>query len=218
MPASSLSEITAIYLAGRLELDAGHRALEWDRSALIRFYSDWSGKNPDPGLETEVRLLWSDQDLYIRFDGRYRSLFTFTDSDPNGRRDQLWDRDVVEAFLQPDPTRGGYYKEFEVSPNGMWVDLDIFPGGRSDLKSKMRHSAFVDEKTKLWSAEVAIPLAALTRNFDPDVVWRANFYRVEGKLEPRAYLAWQPTLTPQPNFHVPAKFGFLKFGGRNSSG
>ena len=32
--------------------------------------------------------------------------FLFEDSDPNGRRDHLWDRDVAEAFLQPDPSRG----------------------------------------------------------------------------------------------------------------
>jgi hypothetical protein len=24
-------------------------------------------------------------------------------------------------------------------------------------------------------------------------------------------MAWQPTHTPQPNFHVPEKFGLLKF-------
>jgi alpha-galactosidase len=38
-----------------------------------------------------------------------------------------------------------------------------------------------------------------------------NFYRVEGPQEPRAYLAWRPTKTPQPNFHVPSAFGKLRF-------
>jgi alpha-galactosidase len=139
----------------------------------------------------------------------------FADSEPDGRRDQLWDRDVAEAFLQPDPAQESYYREFEVSPNGMWIDLDIFPGGRSDLKSGMRSSVILDEQAKTWSAEMAIPMRALTQSFDPAKVWRANFYRVEGKQEPRAYLAWQPTHTPQPNFHVPAKFGFLRFSTEN---
>ena len=48
---------------------------------------------------------------------------------------------------------------------------------------------------------------------DPRASWRANFYRVEGSKEPRAYLAWQATRTAQPNFHVPRAFGKLRFAG-----
>ena len=58
---------------------------------------------------------------------------------------------------------------------------------------------------------MAIPVKAITAQFDPATIWRANFYRVEGKFEPRNYMAWQPTHTPLPNFHVPQKFGTLRF-------
>jgi alpha-galactosidase len=54
-------------------------------------------------------------------------------------------------------------------------------------------------------------MQSLTANFDPGKIWRTNFYRVEGEAEPRHYLAWQPTRTPQPNFHVPKAFGTLRF-------
>jgi alpha-galactosidase len=205
------SEIIASYVAGEIGLAAGHPATEWQRAQPVVFCSDWQGKNPDEQRETEVRVLWSSQTLYLRFECRYRELFLFEDSDSNGRRDHLWDRDVAEAFLQPDPERERYYREFEVSPNGMWIDLDIFPGGLADLKSGMKRSVFLDEKGHRWAAEVAIPMSALTRKFDPKAVWRANFYRVEGKKEPRSYLAWRPTGTPEPNFHVPAAFGRLRF-------
>ncbi len=63
--------------------------------------------------------------LFLRFECRYREIWVFDDSDPNGRRDGLWDRDVAEAFLQPDDFGSRNYKEFEVSPNGFWVDLQI---------------------------------------------------------------------------------------------
>jgi alpha-galactosidase len=211
--ATSPSEIVAFHLAGEITLDARHPAPEWQQAQAVVFCSDWQGKNPDQERETEVRALWSSQTLYLRFACRYRDVFVFEDSDPNGRRDHLWDRDVTEAFLQPDPSRERYYREFEVSPNGMWIDLDIFPGGLADLKSGMKRSVFLDEKAHRWAAELAIPIKALTLNFDPNAVWRANFYRVEGKEEPRAYLAWRPTGTPQPNFHVPAEFGRLRFAG-----
>jgi len=204
-------EAVATRVTREITLNAGHPAAEWQNTASISFCSDWQGKDPDPARETQVRILWSEQILYLRFDCRYRELFVFEDSAPNGRRDHLWDRDVVEAFLQPHPSRPAFYREFEVSPNGMWIDLDIFPGGRTDLHSGLQRSVAVDPNSRTWSAELAIPMAALTEQFDPAHVWRANFYRVEGSKEPRAYLAWQPTHTPQPNFHVPAAFGRLRF-------
>jgi alpha-galactosidase len=209
--AANSSEIVAFHVAAEIHLNARQPAPEWLKAQPIVFCSDWQGKNPDPQLETEVRALWSSQTLYLRFECRYRELFVFEDSDRSGRRDHLWDRDVAEAFLQPDPARERYYREFEVSPNGMWIDLDIFPGGLADLKSGMTRSVYLDDKGRRWAAELAIPMNALTSNFDPNAVWRANFYRVEGTKEPRTYLAWRPTGTPEPNFHVPAAFGRLRF-------
>ncbi len=93
----------------------------------------------------------------------------------------------------------------------MWVDLDIFPGGRADLKSGLQRSVVLDKESRIWTAVLSIPMKSLTAKFDPTAIWRANFYRVEGRKEPRAYLAWQPTQTPQPNFHVPKAFGKLRF-------
>jgi alpha-galactosidase len=205
------AEIVAARVESEIKLDAGHPAAEWQKAHPIIFCSDWQGKNPDEQRETQVRVLWSSQTLYLRFECRYRELYVFTDSDPNGRRDHLWDRDVAESFLQPDPSREHYYREFEVSPNGMWIDLDIFPGGLADLKSGLAKSVVLDEKEHRWAAELALPIKALTSDFDPNAIWRANFYRVEGTKEPRAYMAWQATGTPEPNFHVPAAFGKLRF-------
>ncbi|SRR6266498_2275689 len=203
--------IRAARVSGDLALDSSHRAREWEHAEPVRFSADWQGLNADEELETEVRVLWSRDMLYLRFVCRYRELFVFDDSEANGRRDHLWDRDVAEAFLQPPPARGKNYKEFEVAPNGMWIDLNISPVGLTELKSGLTRSVHIDEEQKTWTAELAIPIKALTTDFDPAKPWRANFYRVEGKIEPRLYMAWQPTQTPQPNFHVPEKFGVLKF-------
>jgi alpha-galactosidase len=205
--------IVAASIADDIHLDAAHPAREWERAMAVRFCSDWQGRNPDPERETQVRLLWSPRRLYLRFECRYRELFVFENADPDGRRNHLWDRDVAEAFVQPDPSRERYYREFEVSPNGMWIDLDIFPGGLKDLKSGIERAVELDEQLQVWRAELAIPMTSLTSSFDPTKTWRANFYRIEGGKEPRAYLAWQPTNTPEPNFHVPSAFGYLRFGG-----
>ena len=184
----------------------------WEAARSIRFDADWQGKNADLERETEVRLLWTPDWLYLRFRARYRLITVFSDAaEPNGRRDQLWDRDVAEIFLQPNPAEMRRYKEFEVSPNGMWIDLDIAPGEKHDLKSGLRRRVVLDEKDKTWIAELAVPMKSLVERFDPEAIWRVNFYRVEGAKEPRFYSAWQPTGTAVANFHVPEAFGRLVF-------
>jgi len=177
----------------------------------LRFDTDWQGKSADPERETEVRLVWTPESLFVRFRAKYHRITVFPDAEPNGRRDQLWDRDVVEVFLQTDPSNPRRYKEFEVSPNGFWIDLDIAPGEKRDLKSGLQRRVTLAEATKTWVAELALPMRCLVESFDPAATWRVNFYRVEGPTEPRFYSAWRPTRTAVPNFHVPEAFGELVF-------
>lgn len=209
MPASAAEVIAQRLLqpAGRFPSET-----EWNRTQPISFCHDWQGRNSDPQRQTEVALLWDNEALYLRFRCHYRTLNVFDSADPNGRRDGLWDRDVAEVFLQADRFGEKYYKEFEVSPNGQWLDLDITPQGLSHITSGMRSSVRI-ETAKLWTADLAIPIAALTGNFDPQRSWRVNFFRCEGLDPERFYSAWQPTETDTPNFHVPQKFGWLRFAG-----
>ncbi len=184
---------------------------DWDRAKPVTFSWDWQGKNEDSQRLTEVKLLWDPETLYVRFRCGYRAIHVFDDAEPSGRRDHLWDRDVAEVFLQPDRLGTHFYKEFEVSPNGQWVDLDITPDGGTPLGGDLRRQVSVDAGKKEWTAVLAIPLKSLTAKFDPSQSWRVNFYRCEGADPQRAYLAWRPTNSPQPNFHVPASFGELRF-------
>lgn len=202
---------TALRLLSATDSHGFPPASAWENALQIRFDADWQGRNADPLRETEVRLLWTPESLYVRFQARYRTITVYPDSEPDGRRDLLWDRDVAETFLQPDPSAARSYKEFEVSPNGFWIDLNISCGKKRDLRSGLIRRVSIDEKNKQWTAELSIPMKSLTAQFDPHAVWRANFYRVEGPAEPRFYSAWCPTGTPQPNFHVPEAFGQLVF-------
>ena len=122
----------AVRLTAPCDAQGFPRAASWRRAAPLRFNADWQGKSADPERETEVRLLWTAEILFLRFQARYRTITVFADAEANGRRDQLWDRDVAEAFLQPDGSNLRRYQEFEVSPNGFWIDLDIAPGERHD--------------------------------------------------------------------------------------
>ena len=202
---------TAIRLLHALDAQGFPPHSDWQTSPPLHFNADWQGYNADPQLETEVRLLWTPEFLFVKFHARFREITVFPDADPTGRRDHLWDRDVAEVFLQPDSSDPLLYKEFEVSPNGMWLDLDLSHGQRSDLQSGLRRRVQLNKETSTWIAELALPMKCLTPSFDPTAIWRVNFFRVEGPAEPRFYSAWQPTRTPQPNFHVPEAFGKLIF-------
>jgi hypothetical protein len=46
-------------------------------------------------------------------------------------------------------------------------------------------------------------------------VWLGNIFRCIGKDPDRGYLAWSPTMTAEPNFHVPERFGEFVFVGQN---
>lgn len=145
------------------------------------------------------------------FDCRYRELYLFDDAGPSRRRDHLWDRDVVEVFLQADRSQLYCYKEFEVAPNGLWIDLDVSSGVLRDLNSNLQCSAAIDAENQTWAAELAIPMRSITPTFDPSLIWFVNFFRVEGRPDQRTYYAWRATNTLTPNFHVPSAFGRMRF-------
>jgi alpha-galactosidase len=210
LPASS-AEVIAVRLRHPADANGFPLEDEWHRAEPVTFCHDWQGKNKDPQRSTEVRVLWSNDRIFLRFRCRYRSIHVFPDADSSGRRDELWERDVAEVFLQPNRFGEKYYREFEVSPNGQWLDLDIGPRGLKHISSGMRSRVSVDEPVKTWVAELAIPLAAITSAFNPAQSWRVNFFRCEGTDPERFYSAWQPTETEGPNFHVPHKFGRLRF-------
>jgi alpha-galactosidase len=201
----------ALLIQGTVGTEGFPHRIWWERASAIRFDRDWRGEQEDSQRATEVRLLWNDQALFLRFSARYRELNVFPAARQDGWRDELWERDVAEAFLQPDPSDPLVYKELEVSPNGFWIDLNIGHGEKKEMRSGLQRRVVQDLTERMWTAELAVPMRSLTPAFDPKRSWRANFFRVEGKAEPRFYSAWSPTMTPAPNFHVPEAFGHLVF-------
>jgi len=88
-PSNSISdsvpgaEIAAFHVHHFVRLDAAQPAPEWEFAHPITFSADWQGKNSDPQHQTEVRILWSAETLYLRFVCRYKSISVFSDSDPS---------------------------------------------------------------------------------------------------------------------------------------
>ncbi|HEY6046373.1 MAG TPA: carbohydrate-binding family 9-like protein, partial [Pyrinomonadaceae bacterium] len=126
----------------------------------------------------------------------------------------LWDRDVCEIFIAPDPTVVERYFELEAAPTGEWLDVAINwkPEKREadwEFQSKMTTAASL--AGDLITIGMRIPWQPAFHQPEKGERWRINLLRCVGKDPERGYLAWQPTYAPTPNFHVPQVFGWLVF-------
>ena len=138
--------VTAIRWTGSVDAEGFPPDADWETVPGVQFDWDWQGANDDPTRETQVRLLWTPETLFVEFRAKFRNITVYDDADSRGWRDKLWDKDVCEMFLQSDPSQLRKYQEFEVAPNGNWIDLDInLDGGehhgKRDLTSGLKRRA-----------------------------------------------------------------------------
>ena len=126
---------------------------------------------------------------------------------------QLWERDVCELFLAPDANEPRRYAEFEVAPTGEWLDLMVDWRNEEprDWEYLSGMKAFARMEGELVTMGFKVPWEAFDRRPEPDERWSGNLFRQVGSGETRGYLAWSPTMTEKPQFHVPEKFGEFVF-------
>ena len=187
----------------------------WESSFQANLGGYWDGTEASPGRRANATLLWSDTALYVRFvANQTEPLVVAEKPDLSKKAMNLWDRDVVEIFVAPDKKEPRKYFEFEAAPTGEWLDvgLDSTSGKRvSDWNytSSMEAAAKI-EKDRVVIA-MKIPWKAFGRTPKAGDVWLGNLLRCVGKDPDRGYLAWSPTMTKTPNFHVPERFGEFHF-------
>lgn len=187
----------------------------WKKADEVLVDAYWSGERAPQTRRFKSRLLWSTTALYVRFDAEQHEPLIVSDRpDLSMKAVGLWDRDVVEIFIAPDSKQPNKYFEFEVAPTGEWVDLgiEVTPEKRITDRayvSRMESSARVD-KDRVTIA-MKIRFKALGRTPEAGDVWLGNLFRCVGSGPTRGYLAWRPTNTPQPSFHIPSAFGEFHF-------
>lgn len=190
-------------------------AHEWQKAVSVKVAQYWSGEAAPDGRAFVARLLWSDTALYVRFEAAQTEPLVISETpDLSKKTLKLWDRDVCEIFIAPDKSMSNKYFEFEIAPTGEWIDLgiEVTPNERKtdwDYKSNMTSAARID-KDKVVMA-IKIPFASLGKTPKVGNVWLGNLFRCVGKDPIRGYLAWQPTKTKEPAFHVPEAFGEFHF-------
>lgn len=187
----------------------------WENADGVSVDKYWSGETAPGGRHFSAKLLWSDAAFYVRFEAHQDEPLNVSEK-PNlqTKTSGLWERDVCEIFIAPDAENFRKYFEFEIAPNGEWIDLAIYqmPDRREtdfDYDSKMQSAARI-EKDKILMA-IKIQWQAFGKTPQAGDVWKGNILRCVGSGANRGFLAWSPTETVAPNFHVPEKFGDFEF-------
>ena len=106
----------------RLTLDPA--ADFWKKAHPVFIDKDRFG-NPVHAYRSEVRTRWTKDNLYFLFICPYKELSLKPNPNTHDETNELWNWEVAEAFIGSDFSDIQRYKEFEVSPQGEWVDLDI---------------------------------------------------------------------------------------------
>ncbi len=187
----------------------------WDKAKNILIDKYWSGENAPKSRQFKAKLLWSDAALYVRFEANQSEpLIVSEKANLTSKTGGLWDRDVCEIFLAPNKAEPRKYFEFEIAPNGEWIDLGIhqMPERREtdwNYASGMQSKSLI-EKDKIWMA-IKVEWKAFGKIPKAGDVWLGNIFRCVGAGATRGYLAWSPTLTKEASFHVPEKFGEFEF-------
>jgi hypothetical protein len=210
--------IEAVVTATQVDSDLTAVELDhasWKKAQAIKINRYWSGVQAPKGRTAEARMLWSEVAIHVRYVCNQTEPIVVSDKPIVDKKTiGLWDRDVCEIFLAPDLNVPERYFEFEAAPTGEWIDLAIhtMPDKREtdwEFRSGMSAAARVEKDRVIIG--MRIPWDHWIHKPQSGERWRVNLFRCVGSGETRGYLAWRPTLAPEPAFHVPSAFGWLRF-------
>ena len=210
--------------APRPSLDVPHAAVKpkmdgsptdpaWDAAAKIPQFSVSVGDNTKglAALPTEVRVLWDDANLYVRFICTDSEIY----SPHTGRDASHYEGDVAEIFFDPKGDQRQYF-ELQVSPNNQVLDQNILVTCEPKFTPALTFDwAFVgkdvwydlaytlqgfttatgrfekDAKPAGWIADAAIPAKASLKRLGTDkfaagMQMRINFIRYDWPVDTAA--------------------------------
>jgi hypothetical protein len=212
-PAGSSDVATSTEAAHDIAISTNPASAFWSQARPIFAEKDKNGRSL-PDYRSEVRSRWTGKNLYFLFSCPYEQLFLKPNPSTTTETNELWNWDVAEVFIGSDFQNIRRYKEFEISPQGEWIDLDIDLTKPHHEEGWTWNSGFqvasrIDQKRKIWYGAMKIPWSALDEPSPaPGKTFRVNFFRSQGAPANRKDIAWQPTMSD--TFHVPERFGVLR--------
>jgi hypothetical protein len=176
------------------------------------------GAEVPQSIATRFGIEWNDSGLLVYFRGRFEQLRYLPQdkqSAPNSKTPKLWEvSDVYEIFIGPDAKNTMRYKEFQVSPDARWVDIDVdrqLGISNHHWYSGMQCRSMIDHELRIWTSIAELPWNCFGPNKKTGEIWNANFYRASGKYHGDELLAWSATGYGEKCFHRPEHFGTINF-------
>ena len=174
--------------------------------------------------QTEAKLLWNDQYLYVLFHCQDAHVF----GERMERDSPVYEDDCVEVFTAPNPQQPNNYFNIEMNVRGTFLDQHRPEGPGSKVEPNWNAMGVVIATTvdgtlnddsdtdRSWTLEAAIPLEnfrQVARNTPPKIgdVWHMNLNRLGGKTN-RQLSQWSAAKSERPSFHLPQFFGRVTFG------
>lgn len=201
----------SIYANHDITLNTDSASAFWRGAGRVYLERDVMG-GPAPGLRTEVLSRWTKNNLYLLYICPYQELNLKPNPNPHKETNGLWNWDVAEAFIGWNFNDISRYKEFEVSPQGEWVDLAIDLREADNSHNWKWNSGFsvtarINYAKKVWYGAMQIPFASIDpRPPKAGTLLRVNLFRSQGP--DHHDVVWQPTM--EKTFHVPSRFGILE--------
>jgi hypothetical protein len=205
-PASMTARKAKSDFAPSANAGAGH----WKNVAAVKASVDPFGKPSSAAFE--FKTLWTKDYLYILYICPFDELVLKDNPATGAETNQLWNWDVTELFIGSMSEPQHRYREYQVSPQAEWVDLDIDrqkqnPDGWK-WNSNFLVAARIDKANKIWYGEMKIPIASIQAEpAKAGTRFRLNQYRLSGKVPTRQSTMWTPT--NQRSHHTPEAFGIL---------
>ncbi|EEU38858.1 uncharacterized protein NECHADRAFT_45731 [Fusarium vanettenii 77-13-4] len=175
---------------------------------------------------TKVDLCYTRNSLSLTFTAHNETNFYF---DPNqGTNDDIWEYEVMEAFIYKGTDDPKTYLEFEVNPNNVTYQAFVYNPSKDRAEGAPFDHFFVsnpaadgfsattklDKAAECWVSKVKIPWGLF--NVDDGAAkgtrWRMNFFRTV--TSPSTFPDQELGAWSSPNkasFHITKYFGNVKF-------
>src|SRR5690606_17525909 len=171
----------------------------------------------------KFKVMYSKSGIFLLFQGEDDKITTKDYED----MDKIWNGDVFEAFLHPNPKKPAYF-EYEVNQFGKqlvltisdqrdgvsWIPFNEYGRNTYGVFNKVEiygGSAKLDGKITSWTAEVFLSYRSLRllSNIPPKsgTIWKVNFYRSDYDTGTEVRWSWSPTI--KKSFHELDKFGSI---------
>ncbi|KZV87468.1 hypothetical protein EXIGLDRAFT_620584 [Exidia glandulosa HHB12029] len=178
-----------------------------------------------PFPTTSVSLCYTSSTLSLIFTALNESSFFYNENyTTNG---DLWQYEVMEAFIYKGTNDPTSYVELEIAPNNVTYQSFIYNPGKgvdpstpfdealisNPIGDGLVASTTLDRDAGTWRSSFSVPLAlfSVDEGWAKGTKWRMNFFRtvVSRETFPDFLGGWSPP--DEPSFHITPFFGHVVF-------